>query len=454
MTKHTPAFRPLLLALAVAAAPAASAQQSAPVPGKDAGTQPPPPTSTEGEGRLGSLVCAREEGKGYNLLITSKSQVRCVFADKQGAEQWYLGETGVGIGVDLKWNKAQKIRYGILSSTTTFTPEGDFLNGKYGGAKAEVAAGVGLGAGVLLGGSNDTFSLQPSLETSKGVGVAAGVSYLNLDSDPLSLARVATPTGGVASQALYSGYFNQGLTYYRSALYSGSDRFSGKAVDAAAAKTVRPEDLPEGVPDEDAAALAESRKRLVAALNEPLSFEAPADLAIAQVNFDCWAWGLANEAPKVQVNGCRNAHLNAIGHVEAAVAEARVRRDRLARLLQPRWFTVYFGTDRHELEPFAQKAIADAVASLGDLEDARVFIGGNTDRTGTSAYNAELSEKRALAVRAALVAAGVPEAWLTLGSYGDTNPARIGANPHDAFNRRVDITIQPVTVKQEALASG
>ena len=125
-------------------------------------------------------MCAREEGKGYNLLITSKSQVRCVFADNAGAEQWYLGETGVGIGVDLKWNKAQKIRYGILSSTTTYTPEGDFLNGKYGGAKAEVAAGVGLGAGVLLGGSNDTFSLQPSLETSTGVGWSALANHTSM----------------------------------------------------------------------------------------------------------------------------------------------------------------------------------------------------------------------------------------------------------------------------------
>ena len=46
---------------------------------------------------------------------------------------------------------------------------------------------------------------------------------------------------------------------------------------------------------------------------------------------------------------------------------------------------------------------------------------------------------------------GVPEAWLTMASFGEGNPARVGTNPHDALNRRVDITIQPVKVTEEAI---
>jgi hypothetical protein len=50
------------------------------------------------------------------------------------------------------------------------------LSGTYGGATASSTFGVGVGANVLVGGSNDTISLQPvSIEGGTGLNIAQKV---------------------------------------------------------------------------------------------------------------------------------------------------------------------------------------------------------------------------------------------------------------------------------------
>ena len=59
------------------------------------------------------------------------------------------------------------------------------LAGSYGGATASAAAGVGVGANVLVGGSGNTISLQPiSIEGMTGLNIAAGVAALTLTFQP------------------------------------------------------------------------------------------------------------------------------------------------------------------------------------------------------------------------------------------------------------------------------
>ena len=136
------------------------------------------------DAKVGGLSCDTIEGTGLNLIFHSSTDVRCTFKDDAGSEQWYMGETGMAIGIDLKWNKVQNIYLGVISSTQEYAPEGDFLTGSYGGAKAEAAVGAGAGVQVLVGGSGDTIALQPAVETSQGAGVAAGLGYLELKPDP------------------------------------------------------------------------------------------------------------------------------------------------------------------------------------------------------------------------------------------------------------------------------
>ena len=58
------------------------------------------------------------------------------------------------------------------------------LRGAYGGVSARVSVGLGLGANVLLGGSDNTIALQPvSVEGQTGLSVNAGISGLELSDE-------------------------------------------------------------------------------------------------------------------------------------------------------------------------------------------------------------------------------------------------------------------------------
>jgi hypothetical protein len=53
--------------------------------------------------------------------------------------------------------------------------------GTYAGASAVVAVGGGIGANVLVGGSNHTIELQPfAVQQQTGIDVAAGVAAIEL----------------------------------------------------------------------------------------------------------------------------------------------------------------------------------------------------------------------------------------------------------------------------------
>ena len=55
------------------------------------------------------------------------------------------------------------------------------LTGTYTGASAEVSVAAGLGANVLVGGSNRTVALQPlSVQGQVGLDIAAGIGQLEL----------------------------------------------------------------------------------------------------------------------------------------------------------------------------------------------------------------------------------------------------------------------------------
>ena len=55
------------------------------------------------------------------------------------------------------------------------------LAGVYAGASAEATVAVGLGANVLVGGSDRTVALQPlSIQGQSGLNIAAGVTELSL----------------------------------------------------------------------------------------------------------------------------------------------------------------------------------------------------------------------------------------------------------------------------------
>ena len=69
-----------------------------------------------------------------------------------------------------------------MLAPTGSTMPASALAGTYAGVSAEASAAIGVGANVLVGGSSDSFALQPlSVQGQTGVNVAAGITQFKLE---------------------------------------------------------------------------------------------------------------------------------------------------------------------------------------------------------------------------------------------------------------------------------
>lgn len=83
-------------------------------------------------------------------------------------------------------------------------------------------------------------------------------------------------------------------------------------------------------------------------------------------------------------------------------------------------YTVEFELGSAMLDAAAQATVAEAASSFFGGDSARIDLVGHTDTTGTAEFNQRLSEERAVAVRDALVEAGVPANAITLEAVGES----------------------------------
>jgi len=81
-----------------------------------------------------------------------------------------------------------------------------------------------------------------------------------------------------------------------------------------------------------------------------------------------------------------------------------------------------------------------AHALQGALSHAKIEIVGHTDNAGTESYNLDLSERRALAIKAFLVSALIqPKNRFTIKFYGESQPIESNETEEKrALNRRVE----------------
>jgi hypothetical protein len=126
--------------------------------------------------KAGLLSCDVSGGLGF--IVGSQKEVSCVFSpDQPGPQEAYVG-TITKIGLDIGITERGVMVWGVFTETNRGS---GFLAGDYVGASAEASVAVGLGANVLVGGSNRTVALQPvSVSADVGLNVAVGVADLHL----------------------------------------------------------------------------------------------------------------------------------------------------------------------------------------------------------------------------------------------------------------------------------
>jgi len=105
--------------------------------------------------------------------------------------------------------------------------------------------------------------------------------------------------------------------------------------------------------------------------------------------------------------------------------------------------TIYFDLNSATLTNAARTLIANAAAEAKEGDISSVTIAGNTDTSGSSAYNRVLSQRRANAVRQALIAEGVPGSLISVNAFGESNLATTTPDgTREPLNRRADVTIK------------
>ena len=104
---------------------------------------------------------------------------------------------------------------------------------------------------------------------------------------------------------------------------------------------------------------------------------------------------------------------------------------------------VQFGFDESNLSDTAKQALDIFVEDLKSRDESvYIEIQGHTDSTGPEAYNLDLGQKRAEAVRRHLNQQGIPLARMSVISYGMSAPIADNATSEGrAINRRVTIVV-------------
>ena len=126
--------------------------------------------------QVGILKCDTSTGIGE--IITRKQTMTCVFTKNDGTKENYTGSINE-FGIELGEVKEGHLIWAVVSGSAA--KDNGLLTGKYDGVDAEAAAGLGLGADVLLGGTEKAFALQPlAVEGETGINIAAGVEQIEL----------------------------------------------------------------------------------------------------------------------------------------------------------------------------------------------------------------------------------------------------------------------------------
>jgi outer membrane protein OmpA-like peptidoglycan-associated protein len=106
-----------------------------------------------------------------------------------------------------------------------------------------------------------------------------------------------------------------------------------------------------------------------------------------------------------------------------------------------RMFVVFFDFDKYDLTEQAEDIVREAVVAAR-RQPVRVMITGHTDTVGSREYNQRLSERRASAVKSAMIRGGIPADEISSVGRNFADPlVPTGPNIREPQNRRAVIDL-------------
>jgi hypothetical protein len=132
---------------------------------------------------IGTLQCRISGGVG--MILIENQALDCVYQGVRGGPgSHYIGRL-TNVGANIGINGPGVMTWEVVAAVKQPGP-GD-LAGDYVGAQGDVAVGAGLGGAVLIGGSQNAFSLQPvSFSLNTGLDLSIGFGKISLQYMPVT----------------------------------------------------------------------------------------------------------------------------------------------------------------------------------------------------------------------------------------------------------------------------
>ena len=134
--------------------------------------------SAAGSGvKAGYLRCDVQGNMSF--IFGSSRNINCTYRPQTTHRVDSYGGEIQKFGIDIGYVENGVILWAVIAPTAD-VGHGS-LAGDYGGVTGDIAAGYGVGANALIGGSNKTIVLQPlSVEGLQGINIAGGIGVMTL----------------------------------------------------------------------------------------------------------------------------------------------------------------------------------------------------------------------------------------------------------------------------------
>lgn len=268
--------------------------------------------------------------------------------------------------------------------------------------------------------------------------------------------RTTSPQGGTSfTQALASEYRLQAIDEADHEVeWDDAAFFARKGLHAARGEELLPSDVsaaPAGdsgryhhlgqiipVPPERVGELSAARQRLMGFLDFGGRDRQPAFAAHAQAIYDCW---IEEEWERDADVECRTEFMRIETQFKVIQTETKNKGGTMGA--KANTFEVFFDFDRSNISPTAAQILHDTASRAKQNKVTGIDLTGHTDASGSEAYNQALSERRADAVKAALIKEGIPAMEITssgVGKAGQLVPTADGVR--EPQNRRTEILLK------------